>query len=67
MARCGLLLAATAVFLAAAAPNATAGEFAAQSFGLAGTPGSGTLPGHANAFPRDGLASQCNDGMGIGG
>jgi hypothetical protein len=67
MARCGLLLAATAAFLAAAAPNAMAGQFAAQSFGLAGTPGSGTLPGHANAFPRDGLASQCNDGMGIGG
>ena len=34
---------------------------------LAGTPGSGNLLGHANAFPRDGLASQCNDGIGIGG
>ena len=67
MARCGLLLAATAVFLAVAAPNAMAGQFAMESFGLAGTAGTGTLPGHANAFPRDGLASQCNDGMSIGG
>ena len=56
-----------AVVLAAAAPSAMAGEFASQSFGLAGTAGTGNLPGHANAFPRDGLASQCNDGMGIGG
>ena len=67
MARCGLLLATTAVILAVAAPIAMAGQFASQSFGLAGTPGSGNLPGHANAFPRDGLASQCNDGMSIGG
>lgn len=67
IARCGALLAATAVILAVAAPNAMAGQFASESFGLAGTPGSGTLPGHANAFPRDGLASQCNDGLGIGG
>ena len=67
MARCGLFLAATAVILAVAAPNAMAGQFASQSFGLAGIPGSGNLPGHANAFPRDGLASQCNDGMSIGG
>ena len=66
-ARCGVLLAATAAILAVAAPNAMAGQFASEGFGLAGTPGSGTLPGHANAFPRDGLASQCNDGMGIGG
>ncbi|HEX6582096.1 MAG TPA: hypothetical protein VF056_00745 [Thermoleophilaceae bacterium] len=50
-----------------AAPTAMAGQFASMSFGLAGTPGSGNLPGHANAFPRDGLASQCNDGMPIGG
>jgi hypothetical protein len=67
MARCGRLLAATAVILAVAAPNAMAGQFAAQSFGLAGTAGTGNLPGHANAFPRDGFASQCNDGMSIGG
>ena len=67
MARCGLLLAATAVILAVAAPNAMAGQFASEGFGLAGTPGTGNLPGHANAFLRDGLASQCNDGMGIGG
>ena len=67
MARCGLLLAATAVILAVAAPNAMAGQFASEGFGLAGTPGTGNLPGHANAFFRDGLASECNDGMGIGG
>ena len=67
MARCGLLLAATAVMLAVAAPNAMAGQFASEGFGLAGTAGTGNLPGHANAFPRDGLASQCNDGMSIGG
>ena len=59
--------AATGVLLAAAASsNAMAGQFASESFGLAGTPGSGNLLGHANAFPRDGLASQCNDGIGIG-
>ena len=67
MARCGLVLAAIAAILAAAAPSAEAGQFASQSFGLAGTAGTGNLPGHANAFPRDGLASQCNDGMPIGG
>ena len=67
MVRCGLFLAATAAILAVAAPNAMAGQFATQSFGLAGMPGTGNLPGHANAFPRDGLASQCNDGMSIGG
>ena len=50
-----------------AAPSAEAGQFASQSFGLAGTPGTGNLPGHANAFFRDGLASQCNDGMPLGG
>ena len=55
MARCGLLFATTAVILAVAAPIAMAGQFASQSFGLAGTPGSGNLPGHANAFPRDGF------------
>ena len=67
MARCGRLLAATVVILAVAAPNAMAGQFHAESFGLAGTAGTGNLPGHANAFPRDGFASQCNDGMSIGG
>jgi len=67
MARRGLLLAALAAVLAAAAPSAEAGQFASQSFGLAGTAGTANLPGHANAFFRDGLASQCNDGMTIGG
>ena len=67
MVRRGTPLAVMAAILAAAAPGAEAGQFASQSFGLAGTPGSGNLPGHANAFPRDGLASQCNDGMSIGG
>ncbi len=46
-----------AVVLAAAAPIAMAGQFASEGFGLAGTAGTGNLPGHANAFPRDGLAS----------
>ena len=67
MVRRGLLGVVAAAALAAAAPSAEAGQFASQSFGLAGTAGTGNLPGHANAFPRDGLASQCNDGMGIGG
>jgi hypothetical protein len=67
MARCALLLAAIAAILAAIAPSAQAGQFASQSFGLAGTPGTGNLPGHGFSFPRDGLASACNDGMGIGG
>jgi hypothetical protein len=67
MARRALLLAAAAAILAAAAPGAQAGQFASQSFGLAGTAGTGNLPGHGFSFPRDGLASACNDGMGIGG
>ena len=58
MARCGLLLAATAVILAAAAPNAMAGQFASQSFGLAGAPGGSPLS-HANQFTRDGVPSPC--------
>jgi hypothetical protein len=62
MARCGLLLATTAVILAVAAPNAMAGQFASLSFGLAGTPGP-NLPSHANQFVRDGLASPCGDTM----
>jgi hypothetical protein len=65
MARRGLFLAATAAILAAAAPSAEAGQFAADGFGLAGS--GPNLPTHANQFPRDGLASACNDGMGIGG
>ena len=67
MVRRGLLGVVAAAALAAAAPSAEAGQFASQSFGLAGTAGTGNLPGHANAFPRDGLASQCTDGTGIGG
>ena len=58
MARCGLLLAATAVILAAAAPNAMAGQFATEGFGLAGTPGP-NLPSHALQFFRDGTPTSC--------
>ena len=67
MARRALLLAATAAILAAAAPSAQAGQFASESFGLAGTAGTGNLPGHGFSFLRDGAASACNDGMGLGG
>ena len=66
MARLGLLLTATAAIVAVMVPSAQAGQFAAEGFGLAGTPG-GSLPGHAFSFFRDGLASACNDGMGLGG
>ena len=65
MARCGLLLAAIAAALAAAAPSAEAGQFASQSFGLAGAPGP-NLPSHVGQFPRDGLASPCGDTL-LGG
>ena len=59
---------ATAVILAvAASPNAMAGQFASEGFGWPAPPAAGIRFGHANAFTRDGLASQCNDGMGIGG
>ena len=67
MARCALLLAAIAAILAAAVPSAQAGQFASESFGLAGTAGTGNLPGHGFSFFRDGLASQCNDGFPLGG
>src|SRR3954447_20913270 len=67
MARLGLLLTAIAVLAVVLAPSAQAGQFAAQSFGLAGTPGRGNLLGHGFSFPRDGLASACNDGMPVGG
>ena len=65
MARCGLLLAAIAATLAAAAPSAEAGQFASQSFGLAGAPGP-NLPSHALQFFRDGVPSPCG-GKSFGG
>ena len=58
MARRGLLLAAIAAVLAVAAPSAEAGQFAAESFGLAGAPGP-NLPSHALQFARDGFPSTC--------
>jgi hypothetical protein len=58
MGRRGLLLAAIAVTLGAAAPSAEAGQFATEAFGLAGSPGP-NLPSHANQFLRDGVASPC--------
>jgi hypothetical protein len=67
MARRGLILAAIAALALAGAPSAQAGQFASEGFGLAGTAGTGNLPGHDNSFFRDGLASQCEDGMGLGG
>jgi hypothetical protein len=51
--------------LAAAAPSAEAGQFASDSFGLAGTPGP-NLPSHANQFFRDGVPSPC-EGKSLGG
>ena len=58
MARCALLLAAAAAILAVAAPNAMAGQFHSESFGLAGTPGP-NLPSHALQFLRDGSPTTC--------